>query len=156
MDNKRRPSCGSAMKRNGRTGAGSQRWRCGSCGASSVCRNDTSARDLAAFVSRLPSKGSRRDMPGRGRTFRRKTAAFWGIWPMPDAVDEARRVVFADGIRAACDAAVLIACTERHVPSWHLARAETSAAWRSLLSRVAPPWRRKGPSRQPTTSSRAA
>ena len=34
---------------------------------------------------------------------------------------------------------VLIACTESHVLSWHLARAETSAAWRSLLSRVAPP-----------------
>lgn len=27
----------------------------------------------------------------------------------------------------------------RHVLSWHLARAETTAAWRSLLSRIAPP-----------------
>ena len=139
MDNKRCPSCGSAMKRNGRTKAGSQRWRCGSCGASSVHRNDTSARDLAAFVSWLLSKDSQGDMPGRGRTFRRRTAAFWGIWPMPEAVDEVHRVVFVDGIWVARDAVVLIACTERHVLSWHLARAETSAAWRSLLSRMAPP-----------------
>ena len=34
---------------------------------------------------------------------------------------------------------VLIACSDEHVLSWHLARAETTAAWRSLLSRIAPP-----------------
>lgn len=27
------PCCGAAMRRNGRTTAGSQRWRCESCGA---------------------------------------------------------------------------------------------------------------------------
>ena len=58
---------------------------------------------------------------------------------MPEAVDEVHRVVFVDGIWVARGAVVLIACTERHVLSWHLARAETSAAWRSLLSRAAPP-----------------
>ena len=34
---------------------------------------------------------------------------------------------------------VLIACSDECVLSWHLARAETTAAWRSLLSRVAAP-----------------
>lgn len=139
MDNKKCPSCGSAMKRNGKTAAGSRRWRCQSCGASSVHRNDTSARDLSSFVSWLLSKDSQRDMPGQGRTFRRKTAAFWSIRPMPEFADEVRRVVFVDGIWVARNAAALIACTERHVLSWHLARAETSAAWRSLLSRIVPP-----------------
>lgn len=86
MNNKKCPSCGSAMKRNGKTKAGSQRWRCRGCGASSVHRNDTSARDLASFVSWLLSKDSQRDMPGQGRAFRRRTAAFWSIWPMPEVV----------------------------------------------------------------------
>jgi len=44
------PSCGSPMKRNGKTGSGSQRWRCVDCGASATHSIDTAARDLAAFV----------------------------------------------------------------------------------------------------------
>lgn len=79
-------------------------------------------------------------LPGRGRTFRRRTAAFWGGYGRcPKRFDEVHRVVFVDGIWVTQSAVVLIACTERHVLFWHLARAETSAAWRSLLSRVAPP-----------------
>ena len=39
----------------------------------------------------------------------------------------------------ASDCVVLIACSDEFVLSWHLARAETTAAWRSLLSRVAAP-----------------
>lgn len=120
------------MKRGGKTGAGSQRWRCQDCGASRTVRHDDG-------VAWLPSKESRRDMPGQGRAFRRRTASFREIRPMPEAVDEVHRVVFVDGIRVARDAVVLIAATEAHVLSRHLARAETSAAWRSLLSRVAPP-----------------
>ena len=34
------PSCGARMKRNGRTGAGAQGWRCGSCGASTTLSYD--------------------------------------------------------------------------------------------------------------------
>jgi hypothetical protein len=127
------------MKRNGVTKAGSQRWRCRECGASAVHGNDTRARRLASFVEWLMSKGSQADMPGQGRTFRRATAEFWAIWPMPDVVDEVHRVIYVDGIWIARDLVVLIACGERHVLSWHLARAETTAAWRSLLSRIAPP-----------------
>lgn len=127
------------MKRNGKTKSGSQRWRCVGCGASATHSIDTAARDLAAFVGWLLSKGSQADMPGRGRTFRRRCARFWAIWPMPEAVDEACRVVYVDGIWVARDCVVLIACSDEFVPSWRLARAETAAAWRSLLSRVAAP-----------------
>ena len=119
--------------------AGSQRWRRRDCGASRTVRYDDEAARLREFVGWLLSKESQRDMPGQGRAFRRRTASFWSIWPMPEVVDEAHRVAFVDGIWVARDAVVLIACTESHVLSWHLARAETSAAWRSLLSRVAPP-----------------
>ena len=58
------------------------------------------------------SKDTQLDMPGQGRTFRRKTSRFWGIWPMPEAVDEIHRVVFVDGIWIARDLVVLIACSE--------------------------------------------
>ena len=139
MDRKTCPTCGSPMKRNGRTKAGAQRWRCRACGASSVHRHDSGAKELAAFVSWLLSKGAQAEMPGRGRTFRRRAARFWPIWPMPEVVDEVHRVVYVDGIWVSRGCVVLIACSDEHVLSWHLARAETSAAWRSLLSRVAPP-----------------
>ena len=139
MDRKTCPTCGSPMKRNGRTKAGAQRWRCRACGASSVHRHDSEAKELAAFVSWLLSKGTQIEMPGRGRTFRRRAARFWPIWPMPEVVDEVHRVVYVDGLWVSRGCVVLIACTDEHVLSWHLARAETSAAWRSLLSRVAPP-----------------
>ena len=127
------------MKRNGKTKSGSQRWRCVGCGASATHSIDTASRDLAAFVGWLLSKESQVDMPGQGRTFRRRCARFWAIWPMPEAVDEACRVVYVDGIWVASDCVVLIACSDEFVLSWHLARAETTAAWRSLLSRVAAP-----------------
>lgn len=133
------PVCGARMKRNGKTGAGTQRWRCVECGSSAVHRHDSAAKELSAFLGWLMSKGSQADMPGGGRTFRRRSRAFWEIWPMPDAVDEVHRVVFVDGIYVARDLVVLIACTREHVLSWYVARAETSRAWRALLSRIAPP-----------------
>ena len=139
MDSKRCPSCGEPMKRNGKSRSGSQRWRCRACGASATHGNDVAARDLGRFVSWLLSKGAQADMPGGGRTFRRRTAGFWELWPMPDVVDEVHRVVFVDGIWIARDCVVLIACSDEFVLSWHLARSETKRAWQSLLSRIAPP-----------------
>lgn len=57
MKEKKCPSCGHPMKRNGKTSAGRQRWRCRSCGASSTHGNDTAARELKAFLSWLLGKG---------------------------------------------------------------------------------------------------
>lgn len=132
-------ACGAPMKRNGKTKAGSQRWRCISCGASSTHANDTSARDLKAFLRWLLSKDRQMDMVGCGRTFRRNTARFWEIWPMPEVVDEIHRVVYVDGIYLARNVVVLIACSDEYVLSWYLARSETSAAWSALLTKIAPP-----------------
>ena len=47
------PCCGAAMKRNGKTGAGSQRWRCRDCGASRTVRYDDEAARLREFVGWL-------------------------------------------------------------------------------------------------------
>ena len=92
------PCCGAAMRRNGRTTAGSQRWRCESCGASRTVSYDDGAARLEEFLSWLLSKARQADMPGQGRTFRRLAAEFWPIWPMPEPTGEVHRVLFVDGI----------------------------------------------------------
>lgn len=75
--------CGGSMKRNGKTSSGAQRWRCAACGASATVRYDDAAARLEEFLSWLPSKGTQLEMPGAGRTFRRRTSEFWEVWPMP-------------------------------------------------------------------------
>lgn len=133
------PSCGAAMKRNGRTSAGSQRWRCGSCGASTTLSYDDTAARLDEFLAWLTSKDTQLSMPGQGRTFRRRTAEFWRVWPMPVPTGEVHRVLFADGIWLARELVVLIAHDGEHVVSWYMAQAETSRAWEALMAPIPAP-----------------
>lgn len=133
------PLCGARMKRNGRTSAGRTRWRCTSCGASTVRRIDSSAKLLESFLGWLLTRERQADMPGGGRTFRRKTARFWEIWPMPPKVEAPRRVVYVDGIHLGRKAVVLIASDGERVLGWHLCRSENSRAWAALMSRIAEP-----------------
>lgn len=133
------PVCGRRMARNGKTSAGRTRWRCTSCDASATCRIDSAAKQLSAFLAWLLTRSRQSDMPGGGRTFRRKTARFWEVRPMPPKVEATRRVVFVDGIHLDRKAVVLIASDERHALGWHLCRSENSRAWAALMPRVAPP-----------------
>lgn len=139
MNTKICPVCGESMKRNGKTKAGTQRWRCFACGSSSVHKYDNEAKELTVFIDWLLSKDIQRDMPGEGRTFRRKTEKFWQLWTLPEIVDEIHRVIYVDGIYLSKDLVILIACSDNYVLSWYLAKAETTRAWRALLSRIAPP-----------------
>ncbi|WP_251178265.1 IS1249 family transposase [Adlercreutzia agrestimuris] len=139
MKSKTCPVCGGSMKRNGKTKSGRQRWRCLVCGSSTTHSINTDERDLSAFLSWLMSKDTQMDMPGCGRTFRRRTSKFWDIWPMPSCTGEVHRVVYVDGIYLAKNVCVLIACSDEHVLSWYLCRAETSHAWEALMSYIAPP-----------------
>lgn len=133
------PVCCKKMAKNGTTSAGRTRWRCTSCGASTTRKIDNAAKLLSAFLAWLLTRSRQSDMPGGGRTFRRKTARFWGIWPMPPKIEAARRVVFVDGIHLGRKAVVLIASDEGHALGWHLCRSENSRAWAALMSRVAAP-----------------
>lgn len=133
------PSCGAKMKRNGKTSAGSTRWRCKACGASLVERIDNSAKRLAEFLGWLLSKARQVDMPGGGRTFRRRTSEFWHLWPLPPVTGEICRVVFVDGIYLARNVVVLIARSEEYVLGWYVARSENSASYKALMARIAPP-----------------
>ena len=127
------------MKRNGKTKAGTQRWYCPACLLSTTHKYDNTAKRLEEFLSWLMSKEPQSSMPGGGRTFRRRTAEFWQLWPQPPVVDEILRVVYVDGIWIARGVVVLIACSDAHVLGWYLARAESTAAWTALLSRIAAP-----------------
>lgn len=97
------PYCGGRTKRNGRTSSGSQRWRCTACGASTTLRYDDTAARLEEFLGWLLSKDSQAAMPGGGRSFRRRTAEFWEVWPMPVPDGELHRVLYVDGIWVARD-----------------------------------------------------
>ena len=129
MKSKTCPACGAGMKRNGKTKAGAQRWRCRACGSSATHANDVSGRELKGFLEWLLSKERQLDMPGCGRTFRRRAERLWKIWPVPEFVDEVHRVVYADGIYLSREAVVPMARSDERVLSWHLARSETSRAY---------------------------
>lgn len=127
------------MVRNGKTTAGSQRWICKACKATTTRKINNDAKILREFLGWLLSRKSQADMPGKGRSFRRRTAKFWKLWPMPPLVDEIHRVIYVDGIYLTRKVVILIARSDEYVLGWYLARSENSKAYASLLSRIAPP-----------------
>lgn len=131
--------CGAKMRRNGKTKAGKTRWRCESCGSSLVVHVDNAAKRLEEFLDWLLSKKRQVDMPGGGRTFRRRTAEFWRIWPLPPVTGEICRVVFVDGIYLERNVCVLVARSEDYVLGWYVSRSENSRAYKALMARIAPP-----------------
>ncbi len=133
------PYCGGPTKRNGRTSSGAQRWRCSACGASTTVRYDDTAARLGEFLAWLLSKDSQLDMPGAGRTFRRRTSEFWDVWAMPVPDGEARRVLYVDGIWVARDLVVLICFDGERVVSWYMAQSENSRSWGALMASVPAP-----------------
>lgn len=133
------PFCGSEMKRNGKTSSGKQRWRCKNCGSSKTHQIDNEAKQLKIFLSWLLTSKRQFDMPGQGRSFRRLASRFWRCWPLPRFVDEIHRVVYVDGIYIARNIVILIACSDSHILTWHLAKSENSHSWSALMSKIAPP-----------------
>lgn len=58
---------------------------------------------------------------------------------MAPVCDEVHHVVEVDGLWLGRDVVIMIACTEKHVIGWHLARSENAQAWAALMARIAPP-----------------
>lgn len=127
------------MVKNGKTKAGTQRWRCLSCGASSVRKIGKAAKTLEAFLRWLLSKDAVADLKTSRATFWRKTAWVWRIWPIAPFTGEVHDVVFLDGIWLRRKAVVLIAVADGHVAGWHLAQTECAAAWAALMLRIPAP-----------------
>ena len=133
------PVCGKKCVKSGKTKAGSQRWLCKSCKTSLTHKIDKDSKELQLFLNWLFSKDSQSEMPGGGRTFRRKTAKFWDIWPLPPKVEETKDVLFLDGIYLGRKACILICCDDKHVLGWYLCRYEHAGAWMALMRRIAEP-----------------
>lgn len=131
------PVCGNKCIKAGKTKAGSQRWLCRKCNSSVTHKIDNSAKELQIFLDWLFGKESQSSMPGDGRTFRRKTAKYWNIWPMPPKVEDSRDVLYLDGIYLGRKACILICCDDKYVLGWYLCRYEYAAAWTALMKRIA-------------------
>jgi len=131
--------CGNICVKHGKTKFGSQRWLCKECGVTFTRFIDNTVKQFQQFQHWLFSKNTQRDMPGQGRTFRRNTAKFWDIWPLPPKIEERKPVVFVDGIYLTHKACILICCDKNHVLGWYLCRYEHSRAWEALMSRIATP-----------------
>lgn len=127
------------MLKNGHDSNGKQRWCCRECGKTGRWINDTTARDLGFFLDYLLGKTSQRDLPGKGRTFRRKAEKLWELWPIwfPDGT--VHRVVHIDGIYLRRIAVVLIAYADGHVVGWHVARSESRQAYKALMGKIPAP-----------------
>lgn len=82
MDNPKCETCGSTMKRNGRTSAGAQRWRRRACGASSTHRADNAAKQLKAFLAWLFGKNAISEAATYSKaTFERRAAVLKALAP---------------------------------------------------------------------------
>lgn len=139
MNNPKCSICGAKMSKNGKTKAGTQRWRCLSCGTSTIRKIDNTAKTLESFLRWLLSKDAIVNLKTSRSTFWRKTTWVWKIWPIAPSTGEIHDVVFLDGIWLHRQAVVLIAASDKYVISWHLAQRECSQAWAALMQRIAPP-----------------
>lgn len=134
--------CGSALKRNGKTTAGTQRWRCIQCGASSVRkRGDLSRRaELNTFLQWILGKVPQAAFsPTQGRTFRRKSAWCWRIQPSLAPTGEVHDQIQMDGIYLGRGWCCLIAIANGHVIGWQWCDSEKKAAWLALLEQFPAP-----------------
>ena len=132
-------NCGNICVKNGKTKAGTQRWLCKECSDSFTNPIDNSTKQFVQFQHWLFSKAVQKEMSGAGRSFRRETAKFWEIWPMPPKIESPMKVVYVDGIYLSRKACILICCNEENVLGWYLCRYEHSGAWEALIQRIASP-----------------
>ena len=137
---KKCPDCACLMVRNGRSTSGEQRWLCKQCKITSGWRNNSDAKLFKEFLDFVLGKLTYADMPGQGRSFRRKTSKFWDIWPVSLPVEQWHRVIHVDGIYLKRTAVVLIAYSgDAKVVAWHVASSENTRAYCELLAKIPPP-----------------
>ena len=135
--------CATPLKKNGKTPAGKQRWRCPACGASTTrTRPDVTDREsLYRFVSWLTGKMTQAEAAGSstGRTFRRRIASCWGLTPVLPRVEDVFHAVLVDGIWIGSWCLLIAQSDTGRVLAWQWAAQETTAAWQALLEKVEAP-----------------
>jgi transposase, mutator family len=144
------------MKKSGRTAAGTQRWKCTTCNASTAAAASAApslrsrrrsgphpqeTANFALFISWITSSSSQaRLYHGDDRAFRRRTSWCWQV-PVPAPNPAARDLdqVFIDGIWLHHDWVLLIARTTTDVIGWQWAARESTTAYQALLTPIPPP-----------------
>lgn len=134
--------CGTRLIKNGKTAAGSQRWKCPYCGASSTRKRADITRkaQLDRFLAWLLGKHSQAETDGlTGRSFRDQTAWCWNLRPALPPVTHAPTVAIIDGTYLA-DHGLLIATNEQQLPlAWQWCSTESTASWGALLRQIPAP-----------------
>lgn len=126
--------CKTKLKKRGKTRAGTQRWYCRVCQASSVRLRRDLSRSLVfqRFLRWLLGKASQTELDGSSRTFRDQTSWCWNV-PVPTVLSgEIHHCVIVDGIRVG-GKVCLIARTVYYVISWVWVPYESSAYWCELF-----------------------
>ena len=135
--------CESPLVKNGKTTAGTQRWRCPSCGASSTRRRpDVTRREqLRGFVSWLVGKSTQAeaDQTATGRSFRRRTAWCWSLVPRLGPVEKIHHAVLVDGVWIGTWCLLIALSDTGRVLAWQWCARESIAAWKALLEQVPAP-----------------
>ena len=70
------PDCNETCIKHGVLKSGSQRWFCKQCKVAFTVKINNLSKELNLFLNWLFSIDIQADTPGKGRTFRRKTAKF--------------------------------------------------------------------------------
>ncbi|MFD1203516.1 IS1249 family transposase, partial [Leucobacter albus] len=135
--------CSTKLVKNGKTAAGTQRWKCQTCGASSSRRRPdvTRQKELARYLAWLQGKHSQAEIDGThtGRSFRRETAWCWNLTPRIPATGVVHDVVQIDGFNLRTGWCVLVAATRGQVIGYQWCSRESEAAWSALLTRLPAP-----------------
>lgn len=134
--------CGTKYVKNGRTAAGTQRWKCPTCGTSHTrTRPDvTNKAVLDTFLAWLLGKHSQQETDGlTGRSFRARIKWCWNIHPPLPPITIPPRVAIIDGTYLA-DHGLLIAIDEyQHPLATQWCARESTASWTALLQQVPAP-----------------
>lgn len=129
--------------KNGRTPAGTQRWRCRECGASAVRkRPDVTRREqLRRFLEWLNSTASQTAASdtASARSFRRDTAWCWDIQPRIGPVEKTHHAVLVDGLWIGSWCLLIAVSDQLDVLAWQWCARESTAAWTALLEQIPAP-----------------
>ena len=137
------PVCGGAMRRNGRTRAGSQRWKCVACslGATVPRPDERLDADLRVFLGWLLSGRRQADMGTGSRMFRKRGQWCWGIRPEIPPCSARHHTVMADGTYMNHDWCLIVAIDGEsgEVLGIQWCSNESKAAYMALFSRIPAP-----------------
>lgn len=138
--------CGGLLKRNGKTAAGAQRFKCTGCRATTSTirrRRDVARRhELEAFLRWLIGKDSQAQAGKRAgisaRSFRRRIQWCWSISPQIPITGEIYDQVQLDGIYIG-SWCCLIALSPTGVIGYQWCDTEKRPAWEALLAQIPAP-----------------